>query len=106
MIINSTAISVTWEPVLANETNGIITMYSVIGITENPFIVNDTVLSVLFTELKEDFMYNFSVRAHTEIGFGPESPPLNIRTPKGGIYYVYIQIYDPMKCASKHLTMS
>ena len=60
-------------------------MYNIMNITENPFIVDDTVLSVLFTELKEDFMYNFSVRAHTEIGFGPESPPFNIKTPIAGI---------------------
>ena len=67
-------------------------MYSVMGITENPFIGDDTELSVLFTELQEDVMYSFSVKARTEIGFGPESPPFNIRTPKAGIYYIYTNI--------------
>ncbi len=88
--INSTAITVSWEEVLVNETNGIITQYNVIGVPDESFAdtVNETVdsstVSIVFGNLEEFVVYRFTVRARTAIGFGPTSPVVSAQTAEAG----------------------
>ena len=93
--MNSTAIMVTWEPVLANEANGIITRYFIYVSAEEDFafsmannnvsIDDATVSEFLFTDLEEFVNYTFEISAFTSIGEGPTSPGVTNMTNEAGM---------------------
>ena len=82
---SSTSILVTWNEVLADEQNGIITGYTITykSQTENDngnVQVNGSVLQTELTNLKEYVNYNITVLASTVKGDGPASDPIVVRT--------------------------
>ena len=92
--INSTAITVSWDKVLVNETNGIITQYNIIGVPDASFsvptveeTVDNSTFSIQFNNLEEFVIYSFTISARTLIGFGPESPEESTRTDEAGKQY-------------------
>ena len=102
--INSKAITVSWDKVLVNETNGIITQYNIIGVPDASFAttVNETVdnstFSIQFNNLEEFVIYRFTISAKTQIGFGLRSPEKSTRTDEAGNhqnnYYYYSTTHD------------
>ena len=91
--LNSTAITVSWDEVLVNETNGIITQYNVTAIPDESFanvvemLVNNLTFSVVFDGLEEFVVYRFTISARTVVGFGPTSPEVSARTNEAGKHY-------------------
>ena len=82
---SSTSILVTWNEVLADDRNGIITSYIITykSQTENDNCnvqVNGSVLQTELTNLKEYVKYNITVLATTVKGDGPASDPIVVRT--------------------------
>ena len=90
LTLNSTAISVSWNEVLVNETNGIITQYNVTAVPDESFanvveiLVNNSTFSVVFDGLEEFVVYRFTISARTVVGFGPTSPEISARTSEAG----------------------
>ena len=90
--ISSTAILVTWDPVLEVERNGIITQYEVefnqstfneIS-TSNLTTTNGQRLMVELESLEEYVEYSVRVRAYTSVGPGPFSVAVVNRTLEDG----------------------
>ena len=82
---SSTSILVTWNEVLADDRNGIITSYNITykSQTENDngnVQVNGSVLQTELTNLKEYVKYNITVLATAVKGDGPASDPIVVRT--------------------------
>ena len=82
---SSTSILVTWNEVLADDRNGIITSYNITykSQTENDngnVQVNGSVLQTELTNLKEYVKYNITVLATTVKGDGPASDPIVVGT--------------------------
>ena len=82
---SSTSILVTWNEVLADDRNGIITSYNITykSQTENDngnVQVNGSVRQTELTNLKEYVKYNITVLASTVKGDGPASDPIVVRT--------------------------
>ena len=90
LTLNSTAITVLWDNVLVNETNGIITQYNVTAVPDESFadvvemLVSNSTFSVVFNGLEEFVVYRFTISARTEVGFGPTSPEVSARTSEAG----------------------
>ena len=84
--INSTSISVSWQPVQSEKQNGIITKYTIRyqSQTENhngEEVTGADVRSVNITGLREYVFYDITVFASTVKGDGPHSTPvLTVRT--------------------------
>ena len=92
--INSTAITVSWDKVLVNKTNGIITQYNIIGVPDALFYVptvektvDNSTFSIQFNHLEEFVIYRFTISARTQISFGPRSPEESTRTDEAGNQY-------------------
>ena len=90
-VVSSTEIMVTWDIVPEIDQNGVITMYEVLyvpletfdgAIGSNMMLVEET--SFLIQDLQEYVDYNISVRAYTEIGEGPYSTGMIVRTLQDG----------------------
>ena len=82
---SSTSILVTWNEVLPDDRNGIITSYNITykSQTENDngnVQVNGSVRQTELTNLKEYVNYNITVLASTVKGDGPASEPIVVRT--------------------------
>ncbi|XP_042191200.1 protein tyrosine phosphatase receptor type Fa isoform X7 [Callorhinchus milii] len=85
---SSTSVRVSWHPPPANSQNGVITKYSVIyqavDSEDNTKHVLDNIeadaTSWLVEGLEKWTEYRVWVRAHTNVGPGPKSTPVNIRT--------------------------
>ncbi len=88
--INSTAIIVSWDELLVNETNGMVTEYNVTGVPDESFasvvnmVVDSSVMSVEFNQLEEFVVYRFTVSASTVIGYGLSSPEASTKTSEAG----------------------
>ena len=91
---SSTAVLVSWMPVLGIDQNGIIIMYEIQYeplMTFDGFVEGGTVNTssgtefiLLVTALEEFVEYNISVRAYTSVGPGPFSPTETERTLEDG----------------------
>ena len=82
---SSLSILVTWNEVLPDDRNGIITSYNITykSQTENDngnVQVNGSVRQTELTNLKEYVNYNITVLASTVKGDGPASDPIVVRT--------------------------
>ena len=82
---SSTSILVTWNEVLPDDRNGIITSYNITykSQTENDngnVQVNGSVRETELTNLKEYVNYNITVLASTVKGDGPASDVIVVRT--------------------------
>ena len=82
---SSTSILVTWNEVLPDDRNGIITSYNITykSQTDNDngnVQVNGSVRQTELTNLKEYVNYNITVLASTVKGDGPASDPIVVRT--------------------------
>ena len=94
--MSSTAITLSWEPPLIGDQNGIITAYFVqlteleSGITSNR---TSNSLNLTVPSLHPYYNYQWTVAAMT-IALGPSSTPSIVQTNEDGVYY---NSYD-MKC--------
>ena len=91
---NSTSIRVSWSEIQAIARNGIITQYEVMyepletfggQIAKRSSIVNDSIFTLLLENIQEHVQYNITVRAYTEVGEGPFTSTITVRTPEAGM---------------------
>ena len=82
-----------WSEVPAIDRNGIITQYEVVyepletfggQIAVRTNITDDSTFGILLENLQEYVQYNITVRAYTQVGEGPFSPTITIRTSEAG----------------------
>ena len=82
-----------WSEVPAIDRNGIITQYEVMydpletsggQLTTRINITDNSTFEVLLENLQEYVQYNIIVRAYTQVGEGPFSPTITIRTREAG----------------------
>ena len=89
MIVNSTAIIITWLPPVLDDQNGIITAYIInLSLEDNdtvPLQYTTSSLSVMLVELYPFSTYIVFVAAETGVGRGPFSSGLRISTPEDGM---------------------
>ncbi|XP_067893007.1 protein tyrosine phosphatase receptor type Fa isoform X2 [Heterodontus francisci] len=86
--ISSTSIRVSWHPPPANSRNGVITKYSIIyqAVDSEDYVehvldnIEADATSSLVEGLEKWTEYRVWVRAHTNVGPGPKSIPVNVRT--------------------------
>ncbi|XP_038056355.1 receptor-type tyrosine-protein phosphatase S-like isoform X2 [Patiria miniata] len=83
--LTSTSIQLSWSKPSDEESNGVITLYSILYYLEKEpgqEFTNDTVnTQVTFTNLKPSTQYVFKVRAHTGVGSGPYGTEVILVTP-------------------------
>ena len=99
--ISSTAIRLSWQPLLAIDQNGVITQYEVefnqTTFSEvsmyNTTTVNSTTLMVDLTGLEEYVVYSIQVRAYTSVGAGPYSHVVMETTQEDGLFYLVFVKY-------------
>ena len=85
--ITSSSISLSWEPPLDDQRNGIIVQYTIriVLVDEGSYIfVNSTIPSVTVTSLRPYTTYDCFVAAETSAGRGPFSTSLIIVTEEAG----------------------
>ena len=94
----------TWSEVPAIDRNGIITQYEVMYEPTETFggqlaarnnITDNSTFEILLENLQEYVQYNIRVRAYTQVGEGPFSPNITIRTREAGKRRLVVS-----KCAS------
>ena len=97
--ISSTAIRVSWQPLLAIDQNGVITQYEV-EFNQTTFCevslyntttVNSTTLMVDLTGLEEYVVYSIRVRTYTSVGAGPYSDVVMERTQEDCTYFLHLK---------------
>lgn len=90
---SSTAIIVTWSPLLPIDQNGIITRYDIMYQPQETFggsiatqttNVSGSVMSVTLMDLQEFVTYDISIRAYTNMGPGPFSVMATTKTLEDG----------------------
>ena len=88
MIVNSSAVLVTWQPPPPEHQNGIITAYvvsvSLAGKDTTPQYYTSSSLSLTLVELLPFSTYIIAVAAETDIGRGPFSSSFTVYTPEDG----------------------
>ncbi len=91
---NSTSILITWEQLPAIDQNGGITHYEVQYKPLETFSgmlvttsANSTATFIFLVDLQEYVNYSISVRAYTEVGYGPYSPNVTAATESAGKLY-------------------
>ena len=86
MVINSTSISVYWDPPPLDDQNGVITGYTMNITHVNKIVVSIVINGTSFvaSNLQEYEMYSFEVAAMTVIGVGPFSDIISDRTLQDG----------------------
>ena len=89
MVINSTAISVSWYPPLFLDQNGDITGYQLMITNQNrtnssAMVVSVTNTSYVAIMLREFEVYSIEIAAQTAIGLGPFSDPVSDQTFEDG----------------------
>ena len=88
MIVNSSAVHVTWKPPPPEHQNGIITAYvvsvSLEGNDTAPQHYTSSSLSLTLVGLHPFSTYTVAVAAETDIGRGPFSTSFKIYTPEDG----------------------
>ncbi|XP_065901361.1 phosphatidylinositol phosphatase PTPRQ-like [Dysidea avara] len=85
MVINSTSISVFWDPPPFSDQNGVITGYRVsfTNVNRSSILIKDIIQStVTATNLKEFEVYSITIAANTFVGRGPFSAPVSNETLK------------------------
>lgn len=86
-MINFVNARLSWDPLLENETNGEVVEYKITGIPKESF-TSTVVMSVKATILTAEFdclEARFTVVARTQMGYGPDSPEILVRTSQTGI---------------------
>ena len=101
----STTISLSWEPPVDDQRNGIITLYIIRVVSVDAGTTayyNSSVLSATVTPLKPSTTYECSIAAETSAGRGPFSSPMTVQTDEAGIRYtnegvayIHFHIYIP-----------
>ena len=90
---SATSIQVSWSEVPAIDRNGIITQYEIIYEPLETFggqlatrtnISDNSTFEILLENLQEYVQYNIRVRAYTQVGEGPFSSNITIRTLQAG----------------------
>ena len=90
---SATSIQVNWSEVPAIDRNGIITQYEVMYESLETFggqlatranVTDNSTFETLLENLQEYVQYNIRVRAYTQVGEGPFSPNITIRTSEAG----------------------
>jgi len=88
MIVNSTAVILTWLPPILDDQNGIIIAYTInVSLDDNdtvPQQYTTSSLNVMLVELHPFSTYVVFVAAETGVGRGPFSSGLRIYTPEDG----------------------
>ena len=90
VVINSTAILISWDPPPFLDQNGDIIGYELMITNQNrtnssAIIVNVTnTTSYVATMLREFEVYSIEIAARTSVGLGPFSDPLSNRTSEDG----------------------
>ena len=86
--VTSTTIQVTWDPLPADQENGIILHYAVTVMVEQDYAVFTLNVTSTFTTISNLHpAYNYSiVVAAVTINIGPSSMPLTVITPDDGKY--------------------
>ena len=89
MVINSTAISVSWYPPTFLDQNGDITGYQLMITNQNrtnssAMVVSVTNTSYVAIMLQEFEVYSIEIAAQTAIGLGPFSDPVSDQTFEDG----------------------
>ena len=88
MIVNSSAVLVTWQPPPPEHQNGIVTAYvvsvSLAGNDTTPEYYTSSSLSQTLEGLLPFSTYTVAVAAETDIGRGPFSSSFTINTPEDG----------------------
>ena len=96
MIVNSTAVIITWLPPVLDDQNGIITAYIInVSLEDNdtvPLQYTTSSLSVMLVELYPFSTYVVFVAAETGVGRGPFSRGLIISTPEDGRQMILITV--------------
>ncbi len=83
--LSSTEIAITWDAPQAIDSNGIITSYTLMVISDgNVSIVTTRESHWNVSELRPFQIYTFRVAASTSIGIGPFSSNLSVMTPEAG----------------------
>ena len=95
VIINSTAISLSWGEVNCTERNGAITGYSVQysivgGIQSTTVNVTGDVTSIVISRLTEFTIYTVSVAAINDNGIGPYTDGLKVFTGRTFLYSIAV----------------
>ena len=100
MVINSTSISVSWNPPPFLDQNGDIIGYQLMITNQNrtnssTFVVNVTnTTSYVAINLQEFEVYNFEIAAMTVIGLGPFSDAVSNQTFEDGKYTLICLVYN------------
>ena len=88
VMVNSSAVLVTWKPPPPEHQNGIITAYvvsvSLAGKDTTPQYYTSSSLSLTLVELLPFSTYIIAVAAETDIGRGPFSSSFTVYTPEDG----------------------
>ena len=96
MVVNSTAVIITWLAPVVDDQNGIITAYIVnVSLEDNdtvPLQYTTSSLSVMLVELYPFSTYIVFVAAETSVGRGPFSRSLRISTHEDGRQMILITV--------------
>ena len=89
IVINSTAISISWSPPPFLDQNGDIIGYQLTVTNQNrtnssAIVYNVTNITYVATVLEEFEVYNIEIAAQTSVGFGPFSNPVSNQTLEDG----------------------
>ncbi|XP_028833276.1 receptor-type tyrosine-protein phosphatase delta-like isoform X4 [Denticeps clupeoides] len=105
-VVNSTAVSLTWEHVALNEQNGAVVRYSVCyqgnrsAGNNSERCVSVLERSVSLTGLQADSVYDVRVCAYTSKGPGPFSPSVQVKTePPEEVFATNFRVKAAMKSA-------
>jgi len=100
LVINSTSISVFWNPPPFDDQNGVITSYRVIVTNQNTTVASATINSTSFVvnNLQEFQQYSIEVAAMTAVGIGPFSNPISDQTLEDGELVILIQYSVSQLC--------
>ena len=88
LVVEATSLTLSWEPPVASEQNGIITSYDIEMTTETGEIFDFSTSSTTYTisNLEPYKIYQFVIAALTMSGQGPFSSDIAIRTGEAGKY--------------------
>ena len=99
--LNSTALKVTWEKLSLNDSNGIVTNYTVcyqlassekVSCANNIIVTGEDATTANLIELNEATVYDVAVKAATVEGLGPLGPKMNGETLEAGKRPNYIML--------------
>jgi len=100
--VNSTALTLRWQPPPPEDRNGVITQY-VVNITglsvagQEPFVLHTTETSIVVGLLHPSYTYACEVAAVTSVGQGPYRS-ITSQLPEDGMH-IYFAIYNKNICS-------